>query len=481
MPRTIKAHQKDWGATHVWILKTHLESLNMLVDYSTIMDTSQQRFLVVICYPNDWHWVLSTEFVLSLSNQNVLIDILDLSTTEENSFRLLFKKLFKKDNLKRSLRKILKNSDANFVGRKYVLSEKIKNKFLFCKKFSSTVNLNNHPALNSIIEKIGNLKISKTRDKYVIRKELSAYNSVMNVISCINLDLYSMVVTVNGRFSKNAAVVKRCRDLQLKTNLIEFGSTLSKFEVFEDSPHSMIEAEKKIRICWDNAPEEHRTRIASNYLSDLVLSSSENRYGWRDLMIEGSIPKQKLTNRCTFFASTEAEYAGGVGDEIMEGNFRNQVEAFQSLVDLLPAKDWEIFLRRHPRARHGSDIDPEEFLWSDFTDIPNVFIVSPDSEIDSISLGLSSNFVMNFSSSIAIELAVRGFQSFATLGPAPWNQLLPKHYTPNVRTLKIFFDNPPSSMKITDLYPWAFYVATFGKDFLAIKYDNKKKKWILDL
>jgi len=444
------------------------------------MNTSQQKVLLVICYPNDWHWVLSTEFALSLANQNVSIDILDLSTTGENSFRLLFKQLCKKDELKRSLKNILNNSDANFVGRKYVLSEKIKNKFLVRSEFSSKMNLNNHPALNSIIEKIGNLQISKTSDKRVIKKELSAYNSVTSVISRINLDSYSMVATVNGRFSKNAAVIKRCRELHLKTNLIEFGSTLLKFEVFEDSPHSMKEAEKKIKICWDNAPEEYRTRIASDYLSELVLASSDNKYGWRDLMVEGSIPKQKLAKRCTFFASTEAEYAGGVGDKIVEGNFRNQVEAFQSIVDLLPAKDWEIFLRRHPRARHGSDIDPEELLWADFENIPNVFIISPDSEIDSIALGLSSNFVMNFSSTIAIELAIRGFQSFATLGPAPWNQLLPKHYTPNARELKTFFDNPPSLMKVANLYPWAFYVATFGNDFQAIQYDNEKKKWILD-
>jgi len=79
-----------------------------------------------------------------------------------------------------------------------------------------------------------------------------------------------------------------------------------------------------------------------------------------------------------------------------------------------------------------------------------------------------------------MELAIRGFHRFATLGPAPWNQLLPKHYTPNVGELKIFFEHPPSSMKITNLYPWAFYVATFGNDFQAIQYDNKKKKWILD-
>ncbi len=444
------------------------------------MNTSQQKVLLVICYSNDWHWVLSTEFALSLTNQNVSIDILDLSTIGENRFRLLFKQLWKKDKVQRSFRSILTNSGANFFRRRFVLSEKIKNKLSLHREFSSKMNLNDHPALNSIIERIGNLQISKTSDKRVIKKELSVYNSVTSVMSRINLDTYSMVATVNGRFSKNAAVVKRCRELYIKTSLIEFGSTLSKFEVFEDSPHSMMEIENKIKIYWENAAEAYRTRIASDYLSELVLASSDNRHGWRDHMIEGSIPKKKLTNRCTFFASTEAEYAGGVGDKIVEGNFRNQVQAFQAIVDLLPAKDWEIFLRRHPRARHGPDNDPEGFLWADFENIQNVFIVSPDSEIDSIALGLSSNFVMNFSSTIVVELAARGFQRFATLGPAPWNQLLPEHYTPNARELEIFFDNPPSLMNVTNLYPWAFYVSTFGNDFQAIQYDNEEKKWILD-
>ena len=193
------------------------------------MITSQQKVLLVICYPNDWHWVLSTEFALSLANQNVSIDVLDLSTLGENRFRLLLKQLCRKDELMRSLRNTLNKSNANFIGQKYVLSENMKNNLPWRKEFSSKLNLNNHPALNSIIEKIGNLQISKTSDKRVIRKELSAYNSTASIISRINLDSYSMAATVNGRFSKNAAVVKICRELHLKTNLIEFGSTLSKF------------------------------------------------------------------------------------------------------------------------------------------------------------------------------------------------------------------------------------------------------------
>lgn len=452
----------------------------MLVDYSITMNPSQRHLLLVICYPNDWHWVLSTEFAISLANQKVSIDILDLSTVGENSFHLLLKQLVKKDEFKRSLRDILNCSGANFVGRKYVFREKIKNKLLLRNKFSSKMNLDYHPALNSIIEKIGSLEISQTRNRRVIRKELCAYNSATSVINHINLDSYSMVATVNGRFSKNAAVVKRCRELNLKARLIEFGSTLSKFEVFEDSPHSIKEVEKKIKVHWGKVQSDHRTSTAADYLRELVFATNDDKYGWRDLMVEGSIPKQNLKNRCTFFASTEAEYAGGVGDKVIDGNFQNQVEAFQSIVNLLPAKEWEIFLRRHPRVRHGADVDPEHFLWADFEDIPNVFIISPASEIDSIALGLSSNFVMNFSSTIVMELAARGFQSFATLGPAPWNQLLPKHYTPNTKKLKIFLDNPPNSIKVTDLYPWAFYVATFGCDFQAIKYDNEKKKWTLD-
>jgi hypothetical protein len=444
------------------------------------MNKPRNHVLLVICYPNDWHWVLSTEFFLTLVSQNNSIDILDLSTIGENSFSLFFKRISRRDELRPLLRDIFRENGANFVGRRLTIKKKIHNKLFVSRKFSSNMNLNNHPALNSIIEKIGNLEISQSRDKSVIKKELHAYNSVISILNRMDNDLYSMIATVNGRFTKNAAVVKKYRELQIETNLIEFGSTLSKFEVFRISPHSMKEVETKISAYWNSAHVSFRDSVASNYLNKLVLTSNNETYGWRDLMVEGSTPKHKLPNRCTFFASTEAEYAGGVGDEINEGNFRNQVEAFQAVVDLLPANDWEIFLRRHPRARHGSDTDPEAFLWKKFENIPNVFVVSPTSEIDSIALGMSSNLVVNFNSTISMELAARGFQRFATLGPAAWNQLLPEHYTPNVKKLNNFFNEPPSDIKISNLYPWAFYYATYGTDFNAITYDNQKKKWFLD-
>jgi hypothetical protein len=444
------------------------------------MNKPRQQVLLVICYPNDWHWALSAEFFLSLVKQNSSIDILDLSTIGENNFRLFFKRLARKDNFRRSVKELFQKRDTKFVGRRYIFEEKINTKLLIRRKFSSYTSLDNHPALNSIIEKIGNLEVLETSNKSVIRKEINTYNSIMSIMSRISMDAYHTVVTVNGRFTKNAAVVKKCNELQIETNLIEFGSTLSKFEVFTSSPHSMKEVEIKINAHWDNAPANYRKSVASEYLSKLVLSSNNDVYGWRDSMVEGSVPKQNLANRCTFFASTEAEYAGGVGDEIAEGNFRNQVEAFQELVDLLPAKDWEIYLRRHPKARHGSDFDPEQFLWAKFENIQNVFILEPESEIDSIALGMSSDLVTNFSSTIVMELAARGFQRFATLGPAPWNQILPKHYTPNTRKLKNFINDLSVSLRQNELYPWAFYVATYGTDFEAINYDNDKKEWFLD-
>jgi hypothetical protein len=154
-------------------------------------------------------------------------------------------------------------------------------------------------------------------------------------------------------------------------------------------------------------------------------------------MRPGFAPKKSNKKRCTFFASTEAEYAG-VGDILPKGYFKNQVEAFRYLCEYLDPNIWEIFLRRHPQNPMSKIKDPEFFLWEEFEFFKNVTIIEPDSIVDSLALGLGSDLCVNYCSSISMELVVHGAKEVITMGPAPWNKLIPKHTAQSKVSLKTY-------------------------------------------
>jgi hypothetical protein len=179
---------------------------------------------------------------------------------------------------------------------------------------------------------------------------------------------------------------------------------------------------------------------------------------------------------CTFFASTETEYAG-VGDIIPNGKFQNQVEAFRAIVDFLPSSEWQIVLRRHPSNPNDNSVDPEAFLWDEFKSRDNVIVVEPESVVDSMALGLKSDLVFNFCSIIAMELHARGSNNVYTMGPSPWRKLLPERQVESLEFLSGIFDEKVVTVKIEAILPWCFYAASHGYDFQLIHFDEVAQRW----
>ena len=433
--------------------------------------------IVVIAYPQDWHWVLSIEYQFYQKKRGIHVDILDLSYVGEHGFRSLIRKTLGGNYLRKISRKQKIFSIVNIKFSFSLTASAVLRTIQDYKKLPHIIQADDcREIYNSCVEKSGNLILNKSKNRFLVLRELYAYNLMINSLNNIKKLKYSCAVTVNGRFTKNATVQTWAENQGISRKLIEFGAGKEKFEVYDVSPHSMEEVESKISRYWETSDSSLRMSVAKRFLTKLAKNAPITDIDWRNRMRVGYLPTFNKPRLCTFFASTESEYAG-VGDSIPSDNFSNQVEAFQAIVDFLPAHEWQIVLRRHPKNPQSESTDPEAFLWDQFRGFNHVLIVEPESPIDSIALGLNSDLVTNFCSIIAMELIARGSKNVYTLGPSPWRKLLPALQVENSKRLKEILEDNVTMANPDSILPWCYYVASHGNEFQITYFDVVAQRW----
>jgi hypothetical protein len=331
---------------------------------------------------------------------------------------------------------------------------------------------------NTVVEEVGNLKVNTATYRRKIEKQLQAKIAVHAALNELTNNAIARFVTVNGRFTKNATVRDWAIEKDIPLVLLEFGSSEETIEEFNVSPHSVSEVTAKMISYWNAAPEEFRLEKAREHLSAIVTNKS-SKIQWRARTIEDEVPNFPQDKKvCVFFASTESEEAG-LGDLVKIGQFKSQVEAFESLIEMLPENEWHIFLRRHPRNPEMKfGFDPEEHLWESFSNVKNVSIIEPDDSVDSIQLGLRADLVANYWSGIAIELLVRGQSRVITLGDTPLNYFVPLNSARSQEEITEFLNKPTPSFAIESIYPLVYYYSSFGKPFQLFKFDRQLAKWV---
>lgn len=438
--------------------------------------------IVVICYPNDWHWVLSLEYINEQLGRGAHVEVWDFSWLAEKGPKQALKKIIGGTELQRSARIWLRKNNVEI--QTFRTNLKAKNlslkEFDFIKSQHSHLDATKHRKIfNTVVEKIGNLNVELKQYRREILEELLKSNAVLEALGMMKTVEPLTMITVNGRFTKNASVREWSIKNKLPLRLLEFGSSEEKFEVFEESPHSVSEITRKMYTYWDFEPIEIRNQIAKDYL-DALVNNKVSKVHWRDKMKERILPPLNTEKKvCVFFSSTESEHAG-LGDQVDPNKFQNQVEAFRGIINALPSNEWQIFLRRHPRNPDTNAAqDPEEHLWAEFYETSNVTIIEPESQVDSIELGVRADLVGNYWSTIAIELIARGQHSVITLGDAPWNAMIPNHETRTIAAIEEFLTIRPKRIDIEKLYPWAHYYATFGKEFRLFMFSKSIGKWKL--
>lgn len=438
--------------------------------------------VVVVCYPNDWHWVLSIEYINSQLKTRNDIEVWDVSFAGETGIRNNLKKLLGGNRLQSQAKDWLRRNNIRIVSAPaWQVSKKYVDDYNLNYAVSRFLDQNAHSLVfNSVVEKVGNLKVDTKKYRKEVLQEIKASSRVMALLQTQNNVKIGKVTTVNGRFTKNATVKSWAKENKIPITLLEFGSSENKFEEFLISPHSVSDISSKINWYWENSRPEISVPIAQMYFNSLI-ENKVSRIPWRKSIKSKSLPAFPTEKKiAVFFASTESEHAG-LGDSIGDFQFASQVEAFRGLIKVLPSSEWHIYLRRHPKnPLIDSSEDPEVHLWKEFEHLPNITIIEPDSSIDSIELGLSSDLVTNYWSTIAIELIVRGAENVVTLGKAPWNNLIPSHTANNESELRDLLQVGFKSVNLEKLYPLGYYYAIFGTEFEVFSFRESQAKWLFN-
>jgi len=439
------------------------------------------RNLLIICYPHGWHWGLSVEFLFNEISKGNLYDVVDASFIGDNKLKVRIKKFLGGYKFRSSSIKMLALGEINVINLNKLKSNKLQKKSYKREVKITHSPIITSPAYNSIAEKTGLLELSQIRRSFrarlIMNKEISDSNLLYKKLITLNHFNYTKVVTVNGRFTKNSTVIYWCKKNGVKTSLLEFGSlNKNAFELYENSPHDPKEIEEKIKYYWDNADESYRENVAKIYLANIVQNRSSSKINFRKKTVLGKKPALNVKKVCVYYANSEYEYAG-LNLSIDPGHFRNQVEALRGLLTALNNNEWDIYLRRHPKDPSAKVEDTERFLWTEFNTHDNIHIISPDSDIDSLALGESADLIASFGSTINIEFVARELQNVVTLGPAPWNQLLPSRYLPSIQEINRYLSNDPEKISSKNIWPWAYYMAESGIDFKFIETNKVTGEW----
>ena len=434
--------------------------------------------VLVIGYPNDWHWVLSLEYASTQNSED--LEVWDISWAGEKGFKNLLKMVVGGNRLQRNCKTWLKSK--GIPVRKMYLYYLPKRKII--NQYESLVSENlfidphkNCTIYNTLVEKTGTLRVNPKIFKNAILRELESSMIVQRSLEKKELAPDTQIVTVNGRFTKNATVKEWADSRSYRRLLLEFGSTRESLEVFHTSPHSTSEISQKMNSAWHSASILNREEIALKYL-DALKANKISTINWREKIQERYVPNHPEKKKiCVFFASTEVEHAG-VGDKISNDSFESQDEAFSGLVQALPPNEWHLYVRRHPRnPLNPSYDDPESQLWDKFRNLSNVTIIEPNSPVDSITLGMSANLVTNYWSTIAIELILFGHPRVVTLGSAPWNTLIPECALTSTKKIQDYLALSHNPIDPDRIYPWAYFQATFGEKFQLFKFSRELGRW----
>jgi len=435
------------------------------------------RNLLIVCYPHGWHWGLSIEFLNSEAMIGNFYDVIDATFVGENLFLVKIKKILGKHKFYRKCINFIDRGNFTLVNlNKFSIKD-------FSRKKVELVHkpLDMSPAYNTIIERYGSMDLKRIkrslRGLMIMNKEIRISNKMYRKLSELNLQGYEKVVTVNGRFNKNSTVLRWCQKNNLTHKIVEFGtSTKNSFEIYENSPHSMIEIQNKIEKYWNNSSDPSKILKAKTYFENMIISKSSSKINFREKMHDGKIPVFSGKKICVYYASTEYEYAG-VSEKVEAGKFSSQVEAFRGLLDVLNPNEWDIYLRRHPKKNGSRNFDGEKFMWKEFYNQKNIYIIEADSNIDSIALGTSADLIASFWSTINMEFIVRGYQNVVNLGPTTWNRLLPSRYLPSRNEILRFISDEKQLISIGELLPWAYFMSDFGTEFKIISTNAISGEW----
>jgi hypothetical protein len=441
--------------------------LNMIYREALI----REKVLIVI---PDWGlaWnVYCLEYAVELAQLGVDVSVLDLSIFNPKIFKKRFWRLIlnlvQKNRLRDIKRRICKTYDIKIVSLRSPrvrdtsksLSDERENIFrsAMASKYSDLTGRRD-TKLSEIGIEIVNLE---RYFFFTVVESLAALQKVSN---------FHQVITVNGRYIVDGAVIQACKELNADFSLIEAASsTAGKYAVYRISPHDIPSVQNMQLEFWEAATSD-RIGFANLGLDMKVAGMDSPGHDYRsnfksDFAKVGQLATSKIA---AFFPSSDREFAI-FPEFIHQRSFDgNQHEAFLAFSKVAKENGYKVVVRVHPvnskatkefRDRFAS---VEDAIWQNLCEISGAEIITALSPINSYDLIQKAEICVTYASSISTECILSGKKTLI-LGESEISYLVPEICAFTEAELRVKLEGEIPVISRETLYPYGYWLQCGGK------------------
>ena len=269
-------------------------------------------------------------------------------------------------------------------------------------------------------ESVYSTLISKTKEKSlsdpaelkimkkVANQSLMIYNSLKRFIDEQQI---TCVILFNGRWDYYRAALSAARAKKVRIQVIENLRPGGFYETFGDAlPHNRKKKNELIDQHWNAEPDIGlKHKIAGDFFSSkrngaAVLGKSYTQEQKRGHLPDYIDPAKKLI---VIYNSSDFEYEA-VGKEYSNPFFPDQASSILFVSSLVSKRaDYQLVVRMHPNLK-GLKRDFLKPIYHLTGRYPNVFVITPEDEVDSYALMDSAFKVITYVSFMGIEASYWG-------------------------------------------------------------------------
>ncbi len=431
-----------------------------------------KRVLIVI---PDWGlaWnVFCLEYAVRLSKKNIEVSVLDLSGFNPLFYRKRFWKFALALSQKNQIQEIKKR-----IANKYGLILIEKDFFTDSTFTVPMTSERNKVFLRAMSSKYAfvtgrsDTKIEEIDEK-IVELEVHFFNStVLKIKELAEKFNFSEIVTVNGRYIVNGAVVQACKESRVKCSLLEAaGSIPGRYAVYKISPHDIPSVQIMQKELWDAAGPQRETTAEQGLQKKISGLNQPGIDFTTNFTREYKVPQDLKSHKlAAFFPSSEREFAIFPEFTWWSSFGGSQSEAFLAFCRTARSNGYRVIVRVHPVDKkspqkvqdHFAEI--ENTIWKKLCEATDSEMVESKSSISSYDLIRKVDLCATYTSSISIECILFG-KSTLILGESEFSNLVPEICAFNETTLIQKFKEGIPTTERKALYPYGYWLQAAGTE-----------------
>jgi hypothetical protein len=419
-------------------------------------------------------WATTLDYATSLSGEVYYANTAKLETQLPITLkRRKFQKIVVNEFRLREL-----NISRNYLQNFWLVFYSIKYWKLFCLNSNDNLQLFGYNIFNLLQCRIAaymghrNFELQQTPFRIFYKHFIITLRVLIKTNALIkNLSLNKIVV-YNGREPANSTVILVANKYNIPVEILERGSSHSKYQTFAISPHYHPEWWDLIRNFRLELSDQDKEKYINTFIEeklngvDKYFDQKWNSSGKNTEYDESFFDSDYLV----YFTSSSTEYSPFELYNSKLG-YQDQFSAVEDLALICRRLNKTLVIRRHPRSVGIDGNDREHASWNRILEkFKSIKYLPPDAQVDSYRLAKRADAIYVWKSSIGFETMAMGIPTYA-LGPAKW-AWDPKFQVWNKNRIEESL-NAPEVPDIEIVKQYALFMSLSGIDFRLFRSVNK--------